>query len=126
MARCAPVIAALLAVGLAQPLEACECVPASGYTDEHIQSVLTTADAVIHAKVVSLGATNREARIMILESFKGQPGVLKARAGDPGGCGTFFRDGEEAIYLVYAGEVGLCGRLPVQPDLVRRLRAHKR
>ena len=126
MARRAQVIAGLLAVGLAQPVEACECVPAGGYTDQDIQSVLATADAVVHAKVVSLAATNREARIMILESFKGEPSVLRAQPGDPGGCGTFFRAGEEAIYLVYAGEVGLCGRLPVQSGLVRRLRAHKR
>jgi hypothetical protein len=106
-------------------VEACDCLPAGGYTDQDIQSVLATADAVVHAKVVSL-ATNREARIMILESFKGQPSVLRAQAGDPGGCGTFFRAGEEAIYLVYAGEVSLCGRLPVQSDLLRRLREHKR
>ena len=126
MARRAQVIAGLLAVGLARPVDACECVPAAGYTDEHIQNVLATADAVVHAKVVSLAGTNREARILILESFKGQPSVLSAQAGDPGGCGTFFRAGEEAIYLVYAGEVGLCGRLPATSDLVRRLRAHKR
>ena len=99
----AQLIAGLLAVGLAQPAEACDCLPAGGYTDQDIQSVLATADAVVHAKVVSL-ATNREARIMIVESFKGQPSVLRAQPGDPGGCGTFFRAGEEAIYLVYAGE----------------------
>ena len=126
MTRRAHLIAGLLAVGLARPVEACECVPAAGYTDEHIQSALATADAVVHAKVVSLAASNREARIMILESFKGQPSVLRAQAGDPGSCGTFFRAGEEAIYLVYAGEVSLCGRLPAQPDLLRQLRAHKR
>jgi len=63
---------------------------------------------------------------MIVESFKGEPSVLRAHPGDQVGCGTSFRAGEEAIYIVYAGEVGLCGRLPAQPDLVRRLRAHKR
>jgi len=125
MTRRAQAIAGLLAVGLAQPVEACDCLPAAGYTDKDIQSVLAKADAVVHAKVVSI-TTDGEARIMIVESFKGEPSVLRAHPGDQVGCGTSFRAGEEAIYIVYAGEVGLCGRLPAQPDLVRRLRAHKR
>jgi hypothetical protein len=125
MTRRAQLIAGFLTVGLARAAIACDCLPATGYTDKDVQSALAKADAVVHAKVVSL-TTDREARIMIYESFKGQPSVLKAQSEDQGGCGTTFRAGEEAIYIVYSGEVGLCGRLPPQSDLVRRLRAHKR
>jgi hypothetical protein len=101
-----------------------DCLPAGGYTDKDVVDVLAKADAVVHAKVVSLTSSG-EARITIYESFKGQPSILKARSGDQGDCGTRFRAGEAAIYIVYSGEVGLCGRLPVQSDLIRRLRAHK-
>jgi hypothetical protein len=125
MTRRALITVGILAVALAQTADACDCLPAAGYTDKDIQSVLAKADAVVHAKVVTL-TTNREARIMIYESFKGQPTVLKAQSGDQGSCGTNFRAGEEGIYIVYSGEVGLCGKLPAQSDLVRRLRAHKR
>jgi len=92
MTRRAQAIAGLLTVGLAQPVEACDCLPAGGYTDQDIQSVLAKADAVVHAKVVSITADG-EARIMIGESFGGEPSVLRAHAGDQVGCGTSFRAG---------------------------------
>jgi len=44
MTRRAQAIAGLLTVGLAQPVEACDCLPAAGYTDKDIQSVLAKAD----------------------------------------------------------------------------------
>ena len=120
----APVMAGFLAVGLARAVIACDCLIAAGYTDKNIESVLAQAEAVVHAKVLSL-TTDREAQIMIYESFKGQPTVLRAQSADQD-CGTGFRVGEEAIYIVYSGQVGLCGRLPAHPDLLRRLREHKR
>lgn len=104
---------------------ACDCLPAAGYTDKDVANVLAKADAVVHAKVVSL-RTSREARIMIYESFKGQPSMLVAQAADQGGCGTTFQAGEEAIYVVYEGKVSLCGKLAARSELVKRLRAHRR
>jgi|SRR6185436_1889792 hypothetical protein len=124
MTRRAQVMAGFFAVCSARAVMACDCLIAAGYTDSDIERVLAQAEAVVHAKVLSL-ATDREAQITIYESFKGQPMVLKAQSGDQD-CGTSFRVGEEAIYIVYSGQVGLCGRLPAQPDLLRRLREHKR
>jgi hypothetical protein len=121
----AQVIAAIVTASLASSAIACDCLPAAGYTDKDITNVLAKADAVVHAKVVSLAA-NGEARILIFESFKGQLRTLKAQSGNHGNCGTSFQTGEEAIYVVYSGEVSLCGKLPAKPELVRRLRAYKR
>jgi hypothetical protein len=123
MTRHAQMITGILIVGLAPTSMACDCLPASGYNDKHVVKVLAEADAVVHAKVVSL-INNREARITIYESFKGQPNILKAQSVNQGNCATSFRVGEESIYIVYSGEVNLCGRLPIQPELMKRLREH--
>ena len=125
MTKRAQAIIGCFVIGLARSAMACDCLTSGGYSDKDVANVLAKADAVVHAKVVGLTG-HREARIMIYESFKGQPSILKAQSIDQGDCGTSFQAGEEGIYIVYSGEVGLCGKLPVEPDLVRRFRAYRR
>ena len=120
--------AVLVAILLGAPgaVFACSCVGVSAYSDEaYLKDLFARADAIVHARVVSL-VSKHEARISVLESFKGHPTALKALEGDSAMCGTEFRVGEEAIYIAAAGRISLCSRLPVTSEILGLFRAYKR
>jgi hypothetical protein len=123
--RAEQLIALIAAMVVASAAMACDCLPADAYTDKDLEGMFAKADAIVHGRVLALTIT-REARITILETFKGEPSVLKARPGNHGNCGTDFWPLEEAIFVVYSGQVSLCGKLPARPALINRLRAYKR
>lgn len=116
----------VLVLGLALACTATACSCARIEDDRaFFDDLFTRADAIVHAKVVSL-ATSHEARIELIESFKGRPTTLKAQTGDEGMCGTRFQIGKEAVFVLYLGRVSACGRIPVSRKLIEGLRAYKR
>lgn len=118
--------AAILVLGLASAgvAPACSCVriaPDEAFYD----ALFSGADAIVHAKIVHL-VTKYEARIEIIESFKGRPTVLKALRSDEGTCGVKFQIGDEAVFALHQGQVSVCSRMPVTRELIEGLRAYKR
>jgi hypothetical protein len=79
---------------------------------------------VVHARVVER-LSLREARIEVIESFKGAGERLEALRGNGANCGFSFVAGEERVYFVFSGVVTLCGRAAPRTELIRRLRKLK-
>lgn len=123
-ARTLHAVILVLGLGLARTATACSCAPIEDET-ARFDDLFTRADAIVHARVTGLLKDN-EARIELIESFKGRPTTLKAQTGDEGMCGTRFQIGQEAVFVLYRGQVSACGRMPASRKLIERLRAHKR
>lgn len=123
-ARALQAVTLVLGLGLACTATACSC---ARIEDEKalFDDLFTRADAIVHAKVIGL-LTDNEARIELIESFKGRPTTLKAQNGDEGMCGIRFQIGEEAVFVLYRGQVSACGRMPASRKLIEGLRAYKR
>ena len=66
-----------------------------------------------------------EARIEVIESFKGSGERLEAQRGSDASCGFSFTPGEERVYFVFSGAVNLCGRAAPSAELLERLRKLK-
>jgi hypothetical protein len=111
----------VLGLALAGPATACSCVRIED-DKAFFDALFAGADSIVHAKIVGL-ATRYEARIEIIESFKGRPTTLKTQPGDRTSCATQFQIGEEAVFVSYLGQVGPCGRMPVSRELIEGLRA---
>ena len=102
------------------------CVAPSSYEDaQFLHSIFESADAIVHAKVVEVVRAH-EARIRIIESFKGAPSVLKSDFYAYTSIALRFEPDTEAVFVVHKGEVSACGRLSPSPRLLERLRAYKR
>ena len=123
--RALQVFTIVVGFGLAGTASACECI-VDKKGNIAIESLMPRSDSVVHAKVIGLNGS-REARIEVIEVFKGQPPtVLRGKAGGGTNCGWKFEVGEEEIFFVYHGKVSVCSRSQVTVDLVNRLRALKR
>ena len=79
---------------------------------------------MVHARVVALTSPH-EARIEVMESFKGAGERLEALRGNDASCGFTFTPGEERVYFVFGGVVNLCGRAAPRAELLERLRSLK-
>lgn len=100
---------------------ACTCADVSRATPARLADFVARAERVVHARVVGL-VSPREARIEVIESFKGAGERLEALRGNDANCGFSFAAGEERVYFVYGGVVNLCGRAAPGPELLGRLR----
>lgn len=100
---------------------ACSCADISRASPARLADFVARAERVVHARVVDL-VTWQEARIQVIESFKGSGERLEALPGNDANCGFRFTPGEERIYFVFGGVVNLCGRAAPQPELIARLR----
>jgi hypothetical protein len=100
---------------------ACSCADVSRATPARLADFVTRAERVVHARVVEQ-LSLREARIQVIESFKGAGERLEALRGD---CGFSFVAGEERVYFVFSGVVNLCGRAAPSAELLARLRRLK-
>ena len=102
------------------------CIAPSSYEDaDFLRRALESADAIVHAKVIEVVRAH-EARIRIIESFKGEPSVLKSASYANTSVALRFELGMEAVFVVDRGEVSACGRLPPSPRLLESLRVFKR
>jgi hypothetical protein len=102
------------------------CIAPSSYEDaDLLRRAFERAEAIVHAKVVEVVRAH-EARIRIIESFKGKPSVLKSASHAHTSVALRFEPGMEAVFVVDRGEVSACGRLPPSPRLLKGLRALKR
>jgi hypothetical protein len=108
-------------VGAAQ---ACSCADISRASPARLADFVAQAERVVHARVLG-AAPAREARIEVLESFKGSGDRLEALRGNDANCGFSFVPGEERVYFVFGGVVNLCGRAQPAPELLERLRKVK-
>lgn len=100
---------------------ACSCVDISRASPARLADFVARAERVVHARVVDL-VSWQEARIRVVESFKGAGERLEALPGNDANCGFRFIPGEEHVYFVFGGVVNLCGRASPQPELIARLR----
>jgi hypothetical protein len=121
--RKAVLLVGLVAVPVAS--QACSCLPPDLYLskDDWARSAIKASDHVVHARVVKVNAAN-VATVQILESLKTST-PLESIHGNPGpgaSCGIRFTAGEDHIYLVEGGQVGLCSRLPATPAMLKALR----
>jgi hypothetical protein len=114
----------VLGLALAGTTAACTCARIED-DKAFFDALFAGADSIVHAKIIGL-ATKHEARVEIIESFKGHPTTLKTQPGDGTSCATKFQIGEEAVFVSYLGQVGPCGRMPVSRELIEGLRAYKR
>ena len=100
---------------------ACSCADVSRASPARLADFVARAERVVHGRVVAL-VSPQEARIQVVESFKGAGERLEALRGNDANCGFSFTPGEERIYFVFGGVVNLCGRAAPQPELIARLR----
>jgi hypothetical protein len=119
--RIAAAAALLCGAGAAH---ACSCADISRASPARLADFVAQAERVVHARVLS-AAPAREARIEVLESFKGSGDRLEALRGNDANCGFSFVRGEERVYFVFGGVVNLCGRAQPAPELLERLRKLK-
>jgi len=92
--------------------------------NDYYAKVFQRAEAIVHARIVEVDA-NKQARIVIIESFKGRPKVLSAPA--RGLRTARLKAGDEAIYVVSKdGAVDECSTLPVNKEILDRFRAYSR
>ncbi len=119
--RIAAAAANLLVSGAAL---ACSCADISRAAPARLADFVAQAERVVHARVVELPSPH-EARIEVIESFKGAGDRLEALPGGDANCGFRFAPGEEQVYFVFGGRVTLCGRTAPRADLVERLRKLK-
>ena len=111
--------------GLASNARACRC--SFDYVDgrnDYYSKAFHHSEAIVHARVVAVDA-KKQARIVIIESFKGRPQMLQAAG--RGMCSVIFKAGDEAIYLVNSeGQVGACSELPADKSVLDNFRAYSR
>jgi hypothetical protein len=120
--RIAAAAAVLAACALVAPCAAaCSCTDISRANPARLADFVARAERVVHARVVER-LSLRQARIEVIESFKGAGERLEALKGNEANCGFTFTPGEEHVYLVFGGVVNLCGRAPPEPELLARLR----
>src|SRR5688572_2159460 len=122
------VVLMLLVIGLAgfaAQAEACRC--SFDYDDgrnDYYAKAFQRAEAIVHARIVEVDV-NKQARIVIIESFKGRPNVL--RAPNRGLCTARLKVGDEAIYVAEKdGMVSECSTIPVDKEVLNRFRAYSR
>jgi len=110
----------------ARAAPACTCIDMAALADPGILGRLAgMAQVIVHARVVEVPSAGT-ARIEAIEWLKGGPvEFLHGRPGASSSCGLEFRPGEEAVFLVYSGEVSLCGRQRATPEFLERLRKLK-
>ena len=115
--------AALLAAAGLLPAGAlaCTCADISRASQARLADFVARAERVVHARVMER-LSLRQARIEVIESFKGTGERLEALKGNEANCGFTFSPGEERVYFVFGGVVNLCGRTAPEPDLLGRLR----
>src|SRR5262245_10492726 len=122
MLRIAAAAALLAACVLVVPgAAACSCTDISRANPARLADFVARAERVVHARVVERFSL-RQARIEVIESFKGAGERLEALKGNEANCGFTFTPGEERVYFVFGGVVNLCGRAPPGPELIARLR----
>ena len=120
--RLAAVVALSLAGALAASgAAACSCTDISRASPARLADFVARADRVVYGRVVERFSL-REARIEVIESFKGAGERLEALKGTQANCGFAFTAGEEHVYFVFGGVVNLCGRATPEPELLARLR----
>jgi hypothetical protein len=121
-----PIPAVALFVVLLAPSVAlaCSCADVSRGPTARLQDFVARAERVVHARVVELAAPH-EARIQVIESYKGAGGTLEALPGNGANCGFSFKPGEEYVYFVFSGVVNLCGRAAPRAELIESLRKLK-
>jgi len=120
--RIAATAALLAACALvASRAAACSCADISRASPARLADFVARADRVVHARVVERFSL-RQARIEVIESFKGAGERLEALKGNEANCGFTFTAGEERVYFVFGGAVNLCGRAAPEPELLARLR----
>jgi hypothetical protein len=115
------IAAAFLFSLLAGQALACSCADVSRASPSRLSDFLAQAERVVHARVTQVPSP-QQARIQVLESFKGRGDTLEALPGNDANCGFRFRPGEEYVYFVFAGVVNLCGRVAPGAELLARLR----
>lgn len=118
------IAAAALLLSTATAAQACTCADLSRATPARLADFVAQAERVVHARVVEL-ASAHEARIEVIESFKGAGERLEALRGAAASCGFRFSPGEERVYFVFGGAVNLCGRAAADALLLARLRKLK-
>jgi len=116
--------AALLAAFFSSGALACSCADISRAPPARLADFVARAERVVHARVVGLQSPY-EARIEVIESFKGSGERLEAQRGSDASCGFSFTPGEERVYFVFSGAVNLCGRAAPSAELLERLRKLK-
>src|SRR3954453_1165487 len=117
IAAAAALFAALFSAGAF----ACSCADISRAAPARLADFVARAERVVHARVVGLQSP-QEARIEVIESFKGSGERLEAQRGSDATCGFTFEPGEERVYFVFSGAVNLCGRAAPSAELLERLR----
>ncbi|HEY7238441.1 MAG TPA: hypothetical protein VH600_04675 [Burkholderiales bacterium] len=117
IAAAAALFAALFSSGAA----ACSCADISRAAPARLADFVARAERVVHARVAER-ISPREARIEVIESFKGEGERLEALKGNEANCGFTFSLGEERVYFVFGGVVTLCGRAAPEPNLLGQLR----
>jgi hypothetical protein len=120
-----PALALFLAL-LAAPAaaRACSCADVTRAAPARLGDFVAQAERVVHARVVQV-ISRQEARIEVIESFKGGGERLEALPGNDANCGFSFAPGEERVYFVFNGVVNLCGRAAPRAELLERLRKFK-
>ncbi len=103
---------------------ACSCADISRAAPARLADFVARAERVVHARIVGLQSPH-EARIEVIESFKGSGERLEAQRGPEATCGFAFAPGEERVYFVFSGAVNLCGRAAPSAELLERLRKLK-
>jgi hypothetical protein len=116
--------AALFAALFSSGALACSCADISRAAPARLADFVARAERVVHARVVGLQSPH-EARIEVIESFKGSGERLEAQRGSEATCGFAFAPGEERVYFVFSGAVNLCGRAAPSAELLERLRKLK-
>ena len=122
-------------VGLATALasataSACSCYPLHVLLrgdGARLASLVQGADFVAHGRIQKVLDADA-AELMVLQAFKPAPEVLtlRRRGGNGATCGREpFAVGEEGVFFVHQGTVGLCGRYEAQPRLLEQLRKLK-
>lgn len=117
-------IAAAVSLFAAGAAQACTCADLSRAAPGRVEDFFDQAERVVHARVLSLASRN-EARIQVIESFKGSGEHLQSSTRSDAQCGFSFGRGDEAVYFVFGGLVNLCGRAAPEADLLARLRLLK-
>jgi hypothetical protein len=116
--RIAAAAALLLGAGA---VHACSCADISRASPARLADFVVQAERVVHARVLS-AVPAHQARIQVIEAFKGSGDHLEALRGNEASCGFSFVPGEERVYFVFGGVVNLCGRAPPSAELLGRLR----
>jgi hypothetical protein len=115
---------ALLAAILPAAALACSCADVSRASPARLADFVAQSERVVHARVIRL-LSPQEARIQVIEAFKGNGERLEAMPAHDANCGFSFSSGEEYVYFVFAGLVTRCGRGAPRAELLGRLRKLK-